>query len=203
MLLFFKPLFETSALSEHENNALWASSLMAMPPPSPEVHPVAGLPVANLAEVNLTQWASYIQDVASGMRWLPLAATNCPQEDIIGILNRLEALTPMKYCRHCFGIGYGCRCTKVPCQAPSQSPPLWVPPTMSYATMVATTTTTASSSVACVPPLRHPSLEPPPGYPTLPQPGSLLINAGVGRGHGLRQPAAGPWAPLALGPHQV
>ena len=55
MSLFEAP-FATSALSDHENNALWASSLMAMPPPPPEVHPLAGLPIVNLSEVNLTQW---------------------------------------------------------------------------------------------------------------------------------------------------
>ena len=74
----FKAPFVASALSDSKNNALRASSLMAVPPLPPEVHPLTGLPAVNLPEANLTQWASYIQDVASGMRKLPQAASSCP-----------------------------------------------------------------------------------------------------------------------------
>ena len=38
-ITLFEALFATSAQSDHENNALQASSLMAMPPPPPEVCP--------------------------------------------------------------------------------------------------------------------------------------------------------------------
>ena len=184
----FKAPFVTSALSDCENNALRASSLMAMPPPPPEVHPLAGLPTVNLTEANLTQWASYIQDIASGMRMPPQAAVDCPQEDIIGVLHKLEMLTPVKFCHLCFGLGNMCRCSKVPHQAPSQGLALWVPPAMSYATMASTTMSTASSSVAGVSPMRYPSPGPPLGFPALmdtllaPPSGNLLATADVGRG---------------------
>ena len=128
-------LFEASVLSYHENNALQVSSLMAMPPPSPGMPSLAGLTTVDLTGVSLTQWASHVQDVASGMRMPPEVAVNCPQEDIVGVLNRLERLTPVKYCRLCFGVGNKCRCTNVPCQTPSQGLALWMPPMMSYATM--------------------------------------------------------------------
>ena len=80
---------------------------------------------------------------------------------------------------------------------------------MSYVTMVSNTMTTASSSMAGVSPmmLLPPGL--PPGFPALmdmltaPSTGNLLLNTGVGREQGLRLPAAGPWTPTALGPHQV
>ena len=78
-------LFEASALSDCKNNALGASSLMAMPPPPPGTRPLAGLTTVDLTGVSLTQWASYIQDVASGMRRPPEVAVNCPQEDIVGV----------------------------------------------------------------------------------------------------------------------
>ena len=118
-----------------------------------------------------------------------------------------ETLTPLKYCCLCFGIGNKCRCTNVPCQTPSQGLALWMPPTMSYATMASPTTTMASSPVGGVPPLGYPPPGPPPGDPALmdtllaPSTGNLLATASVGRE--LRSPAVGPWTPTAPGPHQV
>ena len=179
---------------------------MAVPPPAPGIHSLAGLTTVNLPGSSLTQWASHIQDVTSGMRMPPEMAVNCPQEDIVGVLNWLERMTPVKYCRLCFGVGKKCRCSNVPHQTPSQALALWTPLTMSYVTMASSTETMASSSVGRVPPLRYP----PPGLPpvdlepmdTLPAPTSenLLATAGVGRGsRGLRQPRT----PTAPGLHQV
>ena len=62
----FKSAFTTASLGDHENLALRASSLRAIPPSPPEFTPLEGLTRVNLHEANLTQWASYIQDVASG-----------------------------------------------------------------------------------------------------------------------------------------
>ena len=111
----FEAPFEASVLSDHENNALRASSLMAVPPPPPGTPFLAGLTTVNLTGASLTQWASYIQDITSGMRMPLEAAVNYPQKDIVGVLNRLETLTSLKYCCLCFGIGNKCRCTNVPC----------------------------------------------------------------------------------------
>ena len=94
----FEAPFEVSALSDHKNNALRASSLMAMPPPPPGTPFLARLTTVDLTGASLTQWASYIQDVTSGMRMPLEVAVNCPQEDIVGVLNRLETLTLLKYC---------------------------------------------------------------------------------------------------------
>ena len=145
------------------------------------------------------------------MRMPPQAAADSPQHDIIRILNRLEAMTPLKYCHHCFGIADKCRCTSVPHQASDPGPVTWTPLVMSYATMASTMMTTASSSVAVVTPMSHPPQRLPPGLPTppgipallslLPTPppqGQLLAHAGVGRGHGprsqgVRLPAPGPY----------
>ena len=63
----FESPFVDSGLSERENNALRVSSLLAVPPPPPEVQPPEGLQGIDLPEANLTQWASYVQDVASWM----------------------------------------------------------------------------------------------------------------------------------------
>ena len=199
----FEAPFEASVLSDHENNTLRVCSLMAMPPPAPGMLSLAGLTMVDLLGASLTQWASHVQDVASGMRMPLEVAVNCPQEDIVGVLSQLERLTLVKYCRLCFGVSKKCRCTNVPCQTPSQASALWMPLTMSYATMASSNKTMASSSVGGVPPPRYP----PPGLPPVdaalmdmlstPSTENLLDTAGVGRG--LRQ----PWTPTAPGLHQV
>ena len=98
----FEAPSEASVLSDHENNALWASSLMAVPPPAPGTPSLAGLATVNLPGSSLTQWATHIQDIASGMRMPPEVAVNCPQQDSIAVLNKLESMTLVKYCCLCF-----------------------------------------------------------------------------------------------------
>ena len=129
----------------------------------------------------------------------PEVAVNCPQADIVGVLNRLERMTRVQYCHLCFGVGQKCRCSSVPHQTPSQASALWMSPMMSYVAMASSTETTASSSATRVPPPRYPPLGLPPLEPmdTLPAPTSenLLATAGVGRGsRGQRQPST-PTAP--------
>ena len=175
-----------SALSDHKNNTLRAGSLLAVPPPAPGSQLLAGSTMVDLPGNSLTQWATHIQDVTSGMRLPPEVVVNCPQADIVGVLNRLEGMTRVQYCRLCFRVGRKCGCSSIPHQAPSQASALWMPLMMSYTAMASSTETTASSSAAGVPPPRYP----PPGLPPLepmdmlPAPTSenLLATAGVGRG---------------------
>ena len=127
-----------------------------------------------------------MQDVTSGMILPPEAAVNCPQADIVGVLNQLEGLTRVRYCQHCFGVSQKCRCSTIPHQAPGLTSALWTPPTVSYVAMVSSTETTASTSAAGVTPPSYP----PPGMPPLepmdtllaPTSENLLGTAGVGRG---------------------
>ena len=104
----FEAPFQASVLNDSENNALRASSLMAIPPPPPGSQPLAGSTAVDLMGNNLTQWASDVQEVASYMRWPPEAAVRCPLVDMIGVLNRLEGLARVRYCQSCFGVGPGC-----------------------------------------------------------------------------------------------
>ena len=182
----FEAPFEASVLSDHENNTLWAGSLLAMSPPAPGTQPLAGSMTVNLPGSNLTQWATHVQDVASGMRMPPEAVVNCPQVDIVGVLNWLERMTMVRYCCLCFRVGQKCGCSSIPRQTPSQALALWTPPTMSYMAMASSTETTASFSAAGVPPLRYqppglPPLEPAPMDKLLaPTSENLLATAGVG-----------------------
>ena len=188
-----------SALSDHKNNTLRAGSLLAMPPPAPGSQPLAGSATVDLPGNSLTQWATHVQDVASSMRLPPEVVVNCPQADIVGVLNWLEGMTRVQYCRLCFRVSQKCWCSSIPHQAPSQASAIWMPLMMSYVAMASSTKTTASSFAAGVPPPRYP----PPGLPPLepmdtllaPTLENLLATAGVGRGgRGQSQPST-PTAP--------
>ena len=82
-----------SALGDHENNALWVGSLLAVPPPALGTQPLAGSTTVDLPGNSLIQWATHMQDVTSGMRLPPEVAVNCPQADIVEVLNQLERMT--------------------------------------------------------------------------------------------------------------
>ena len=197
-------LFEASVLDDRQNNALWAGSLLAVPPLPPESQPLAGSTTVDLLGNSLTQWATHVQDVASGMILPPEAAVNCPRADIVSVLNRLEGLTWVRYCRHCLGVSQKCQCSAIPHQAPGPTLALWTPPMVSYAAMVSSIETTASTSAAGVTRLSYP----PPGMPpleamdTLPAPTmeNLLATAGVGRGG---RPRSQPRTPIAAGSRQT
>ena len=177
---------------------------MVIPPLPPGSQPLARSTTIDLLGNNLTQWASHVQDVTSHMRLPPEAAVSCPQSDIIGVLDRLEGLTKVRYCQSCFGVGQRCQCSAVPCQVPGPMSALWAPPTVSYTAMVSSTETTASTSAAGVTP---PSYLPP-GIPqletmvTLPAltTENLLATTGVGRGGRTR---ADPRMPATPGLHQT
>ena len=83
----FEAPFQASVLNDSKNNALRASSLMAIPPPPPGSQPLAGSTTVDLMGNNLTQWALDVQEVASYMQWPPEAAVRCPLVDMIGVLN--------------------------------------------------------------------------------------------------------------------
>ena len=193
----FEAPFEASVLTDRENNVLRAGSLLVVPPPPPGSQPLSGSTTVDLLGNSLTQWATHVQDVASGMILPPEAAVNCLQADIVGVLNRLEGMIWVRYCWHCFGVGQKCQCSTVPHQAPGPTSALWAPPTVSYAAMVSSTETMASTSAAGV-------THPPPGMPpleamdTLPAPTTenLLATAGVGRG---TKPRSQPGTPTAPG----
>ena len=205
----FESPFTNSVLSESENNALRASSLLAVPPPPSEVWPLEGLQGINLPEANSTQWASYTKDVASWMQKPPRAATSCPNKDITGILHKLENLSGVGFCCLCYALGGSCGCSKAAPQAPPsyRDQALWVPPQPSYASMASSMITTASTSMRGV----SSTAGPPPGFLARGAPSpmevllaqksyNLLAQAGVGRG--LRPQStpgsARPWAPGAI-----
>ena len=200
----FEAPFQASVLTDHENIALKAGSLMAIPPLPPGSQPLAGSLMIDLLDMNLLQWASQVQKVTSHMQLPPEAAVSCPQADIVGVLDWLEGLTRVQYCRCCFGVSQRCQCSVVPCQAPGPTTALWAPPTASYMAMASFTETTASTSATGVTPPSHllpraPAIEPMDMLPPLTME-NLLATAGVSWG---RKPQTPPWMPAAPGLRQM
>ena len=177
---------------------------MAIPPPPPGSQPLAGYATADLMGNNLTQWASDVQEVTSYMRWPPEAAVRCPTVDMIRVLNWLEGLAGVGYCRMCFGIGSACRCSTAPHQTSGPMAALWAPPSLSYVAMVSSTETTASTSTAGATSSSHSLPQDPLGEPMDTSSPltteNLLVTAGVGRG---RRPRVLPNRSTAPGLHQT
>ena len=118
----------------------------------------------------------------------PHTAIDCPNQDIVGVLHRLENLTGVGFCHLCYALGNNCGCSRTTYQASHSygSMALWTPPKPSYASMASSMTTTASASMRGV----SPTMGPPPGFPAMGAPTPMdvspsynpLAHAGVGRG---------------------
>ena len=74
---FCAPFQELPPLSSQEVYALRACSLLTIPPPPPgRAAPQGGFPT-DLVEINLSDWASLVQDVAAGLQALPPGLSDC------------------------------------------------------------------------------------------------------------------------------
>ena len=107
-------------MKDRQVHALRACSLVAIPPSEERTPPPGGFP-KDLSGMNLTSWASLIQDVAQGMRVVPpnLAMGVCL--DSMVLLQLLEATTGMGYCRICCQPSPWCRCPGDYQQAPMET----------------------------------------------------------------------------------
>ena len=72
-------------------------------------------------QINLSDWASLVQDVAAGLQALPPGLSNCLDPGILNLLHLLEAVTQVKFCRLCYYPGTNCRCAGVPPMTPPTS----------------------------------------------------------------------------------
>ena len=90
-------------------HALRACSLVAIPPSEERTPPPGGFP-RDLSGMNLTSWASLIQDVAQGMKVVPPNLSMEVCLDSMVLLQLLEATTGMGYCRICCQPSPRCHC---------------------------------------------------------------------------------------------
>ena len=106
---FRAPLQGLPHMKVKQVHALRACSLVAIPPSEERTPPPGGFP-KDLATLNLTGWASLIQDVAQGMKVVP---PNLSVEVYLGsmvLLQLLEATMGMGYCRICCQLTPSCLC---------------------------------------------------------------------------------------------
>ena len=52
----------------------------------------------DLMQINLSAWASLVQDVAASLQALPPRLSNCLDPEVLNLLCWLEAVTQVKFC---------------------------------------------------------------------------------------------------------
>ena len=73
-------------------------------------------------QINLSDWASLVQDVAASLQALPPRLSDCLDLGVLNLHHHLEAVTQVKFCHLCYHPETNCRCPGVPLSAP---PTLW------------------------------------------------------------------------------
>ena len=107
-------------MKDRQVHALRACSLVAILPSEERTPPPGGFP-RDLSGMNLTSWASLIQDVAQGMKVVPPNLSMEVCLDSMVLLQLLEATTGMGYCRICCQPSPQCRCPGDYQQAPTET----------------------------------------------------------------------------------
>ena len=140
----FQAPFQELILSRPEIYALQACSLLVIPPPPPgSAAPQGDFPI-DLVEINLSGWASLVQDVAASLQALPPGLSNCLDPEMLNLLHRLERITQVKFCRSCYYPETSCGC--VPPMTPLPSWSQIMEQTPGYGTMASSTGVTISST---------------------------------------------------------
>ena len=114
---FRAPLQELSLAQIH---TLRACSLLVIPPPEERVPLPGGFPMG-LSDLNLSGWATLVQDVASGLLVLPPNLGSDMSLPAVALLQLLEKTTGWGYCRYCCHLGSRCICIGAYPPAPPQS----------------------------------------------------------------------------------
>ena len=158
---FRAPFQELSALSLAQIYTLRACSLLAIPPPPERVPPQGGFPT-DLSELNLSGWATLVQDVAAGLQALPPNLGHDMGLPAVALLQVLEASTGVGYCCYCCRLGSQCTCGGASQPVPPVSWSQIVEQTPGYGVIISSGgMTTPSTSVAGM----VGYVAPPPGLP--------------------------------------
>ena len=73
-------------------------------------------------QINLSDWASLVQDVAASLQVLPSRLSNCLDPEILNLLHRQQVVSQVKFCHLCYYLETNCRCAGVP---PTTPPTSW------------------------------------------------------------------------------
>ena len=71
--------------------------------------------------INLSDWATLVQDVAAGLQALPPRLSNCLDPKVVTLLQLLEAVTRVGFCHLCCNPELHCRCVGAPLLTPPTS----------------------------------------------------------------------------------
>ena len=86
-----------------------ACSLLIIPPPKEREPPPGGFP-KHLSDLNLSSWASLVQDIASGLLVLPPNLGSDVSLTAVALLDLLEKTTRWVFCHFCYHLGSKCAC---------------------------------------------------------------------------------------------
>ena len=183
---FRAPLQELSLAQVH---ALRACSLMVIPPPKEGGSPPGGFP-KDLSDLNLSSWASLVQDVASGLMAPPPTLGSEVSLVAIALLDLLEKATAWVYCCFCYHLGSRCTCMgALPpswSQVVGESPGCGVTASSGGLTTPGTPATGYLLPPPGLPPIDYSKWRlPPPEAPTAGVATTPLCLTGVGRSAGL------------------
>ena len=200
-------------MSPAQTHTLRACSLLVIPPPPHRIPMQGGFPT-DLSELNLSGWATLVQDIVAGLQALPPNLGHDMVLPAVALLQLLETLTGLGFCHYCCHLGSRCTCMGTYQQAPPQ---LWsqiVEQTPGYGVtassggMTTPSTTVSGMSRYVAPPLgltppdfsswRLPPPKAPPsgGLPAAPQglpgAGRSLMMRGAAERNAQAQMAQGP-----------
>ena len=144
---FQAPFQELPPLSSQEVYVLRACSLLVIPPPPPGRAAPQGRFPTDLMEINLSDWVFLVQDVAAGLQALPTRLSNCLDPEVVTLLQRLEAVTKVRFCHLCYYLDTNCRCAGVPLSTPLTSWSQITEWTSGYRTAPSSGVTTLSTSL--------------------------------------------------------
>ena len=99
---------------------LRACSLLVIPPPAGSAAPQGGFPT-DLTGINLSDWATLVQDVVAGLQALPPGLRSSLGLQVLNFLQLLEAATGVGFCHFCCNLEPHCRCVGVSQLAPPMS----------------------------------------------------------------------------------
>ena len=107
-------------MSLAQTHTLRSFSLLVIPP-SPDRIPMQGGFLMDLSELNLSGWATLVQDIVTGMQVLPPNLGCDMVLPAVALLQLLETLTGLGFCHYCCHLGSRCTCMGAYQPAPPQS----------------------------------------------------------------------------------
>ena len=151
-------------MSPAQTHTLRACSLLVIPPSPDRIPPQGGF-LMDLSELNLSGWASLVQDVVAGLQALPPNLSCDIILPAVALLQLLEMWTGQGFCHYCFHMGSQCTCLGAYPPAPPQSWSHIVEQTPGYGVtassggMTTPSTTAAGMSGYVAPPLGLPPID--------------------------------------------